>query len=53
MNIFAIEGNVETGEIDWVESAKSQDNYDRVVKMILELVKSYATVFNEQGLEAP
>ena len=35
MNIFAIEGDVETGEIDWVKSAQSQDNL-RVVKMILE-----------------
>ena len=35
MNIFAIEGNAETGEIDWRASARSQDNY-RVVKMILE-----------------
>ena len=35
MNIFAIEGDIETGEIDWVKSAQSQDNL-RVVKMILE-----------------
>ena len=35
MNIFAIEGDVETGEIDWEKSAQSQDNL-RVVKMILE-----------------
>ena len=26
MNIFAIEGNEETGEIDWEKSAQSQDN---------------------------
>ena len=35
MNIFAIEGDVTTNEVDWVKSAQSQDNY-RVVKMILE-----------------
>jgi hypothetical protein len=52
MNIFAIEGDVETGEIDWVASAKSQDNY-RVVKMILESCQILSTVLNEQGIEAP
>ena len=52
MNIFAIEGNVETGEIDWVKSAQSQDNL-RVVKMILESCQILSTVLNEQGLDAP
>ena len=52
MNIFAIEGDVETGQIDWVESAKSQDNL-RVVKMILESCQILSTVLNEQGLDAP
>ena len=52
MNIFAIEGDVETGEIDWVKSAQSQDNL-RVVKMILESCQILSTVLNEQGLEAP
>ena len=47
MNIFAIEGDVETGQIDWVESAKSQDNL-RVVKMILESCQILSTVLNEQ-----
>ena len=46
MNIFAIEGNTDTGEIDWIESAKSQDNY-RVVKMILESCQMLCTVLNE------
>ena len=36
MNIFAIESN-EHGEIDWVKSAQSQDNY-RLVKMIVVAV---------------
>ena len=27
MNIFAIEGNVNTGEIDWIQSGKSQTIY--------------------------
>ena len=44
--------DVETGEIDWVESAQSQDNL-RVVKMILESCQILSTVLNEQGLEAP
>ena len=52
MNIFAIEGNIETGEIDWVKSAESQDNL-RVVKMILESCQILSTVLNEQGLDAP
>ena len=50
MNIFALEGNA--NEIDWVESAKSQDNY-RVVKMILESCQILSTVLNEQGVKAP
>ena len=52
MNIFVIEGDINTGEIDWVESAKSQDNY-RVVKMILESCQILSTVLNEQGVDAP
>ena len=52
MNIFAIEGDVETGQIDWVKSAQSQDNL-RVVKMILESCQIMSTVINEQGLKAP
>ena len=52
MNIFAISGNIQTGEIDWVQSGKEQDNY-RVVKMILESCQILSTVLNEQGLEAP
>ena len=52
VNIFPIEGNEQTGEIDWVRSAQSQDNY-RVVKMILESCQILSTVLNEQGLDAP
>ena len=52
MNIFPIEGNEETGEIDWVKSAQSQDNY-RVVKMILVSCQILSTVLNEQGIKAP
>lgn len=52
MNIFAIEGDAKTGEIDWVKSAQSQDNY-RVVKMILESCQILSTVLNEQGFQAP
>ena len=52
MNIFAIEGNEKTGEVDWIKSAKSQDNM-RVVKMILESCQILSTVLNEQGIKAP
>lgn len=52
MNIFAIEGDVETGQIDWEASARSQDNL-RVVKMILESCQILSTVLNEQGMKAP
>mgnify|MGYP003626059846 CR=1 FL=1 len=45
MNIFAIEGD--NNQIDWVGSAKSQDNY-RVVKMILESCQMLCTTLNEQ-----
>ena len=43
MNIFAIEGDGDN--IDWVASAKSQDNY-RVVKMILESCQMLCTNLN-------
>ena len=46
MNIFAIEGNTETNEIDWVKSAQSLDNY-RVIKMILESCQMLCTTLNE------
>ena len=51
MNIFAIEED-KSGNIDWIESARSQDNY-RVVKMILESCQILSTVLNEQGIDAP
>jgi len=51
MNIFAIE-NDDKGQIDWIKSAQSQDNY-RVVKMILESCQILSTVLNEQGINAP
>jgi hypothetical protein len=45
MNIFAIEGH--KTDIDWVASARSQDNL-RVVKMILESCQMLCTVLNQQ-----
>ena len=51
MNIFAIESD-DHGNIDWIKSAQSQDNY-RVVKMILESCQILSTVLNEQGVQAP
>ena len=44
MNIFAIE-KFQDGSIDWIGSAKSQDNY-RVVKMILESCQMLCTNLN-------
>ena len=44
MNIFAIESD-ENGDIDWIASAQSQDNY-RVVKMILESCQMLCTTLN-------
>lgn len=52
MNLFAIEGDVETGEIDWIKSAKSQDNL-RVVKMTLETCQLLSTALNVHGLSGP
>ena len=49
MNIFAIEKN-KYGDIDWIMSARSQDNY-RVIKMILESCQMLSTVLNEQAGE--
>ena len=46
MNIFAIE-QTPTGDVDWVKSARSQDNY-RVVKMILESCQMLCTTINLQ-----
>ena len=51
MNIFAIEGNEKTGEVDWIQSAKSQDNM-RVVKMILEYCQILNSV-KRTGDESP
>ena len=51
MNIFAIESDSQ-GNIDWIKSAQSQDNY-RVVKMILESCQILCTVLNEQEVPAP
>ena len=52
MNIFAIEGDADTGQIDWEASARSQNNL-RGVKMILESCQILSTVLNEQGMKAP
>ena len=49
MNIFAIESD-EHGDIDWIASAQSQDNY-RVVKMILESCQMLCTAINLQHEE--
>ena len=51
MNIFAIESD-DHGNVDWINSAQSQDNY-RVVKMILESCQILSTALNEQGVQAP
>lgn len=47
MNIFAIEGAAD-GQIDWVGSAKSHDNY-RVNKMIIESCQMLSTTAQIMG----
>ena len=49
MNIFAIEKD-KYGNVDWVASAQSQDNY-RVVKMVLESCQMLCTALRSQGIE--
>lgn len=48
MNIFAIEGN--KNNIDFIESAKSQDNY-RLVKMILESTQLLCSALHLNNIE--
>lgn len=52
MNIFALEGDVKTGKIDWQASAQSHDNY-RTVKMLLETCQLLSTALNVHGVKAP
>ena len=50
MNIFAIEGNEETGVIDWYESGRSQDNL-RTVKMVLETTQLLSSAMHLNGMQ--
>jgi len=52
MNIFAIEGNEDTGEIDWYKSGRTQDNY-RTVKMLLESTQLLSSAMHLNGMEGP
>lgn len=52
MNIFAIEGNTETGEIDFIKSAQSLDDL-RVVKMFTESCQIMSTALRRYGIDAP
>ena len=52
MNIFAIEGNESTGEVNWYLSGRTQDNY-RTVKMILESTQLLSTAMHLNGMEGP
>jgi hypothetical protein len=52
MNIFAISGNEETGEIDWVQSARDIDDL-RCSKMFLESLQLLSTALNVNGMEGP
>ena len=52
MNIFAIEGDETTGEVNWYLSGRTQDNY-RTVKMILESTQLLSTAMHLNGMEGP
>jgi hypothetical protein len=52
MNIFAIEGDETTGEINWYESGRSQDNL-RTVKMLLESTQLLSTALQLNGMPGP
>ena len=47
MNIFILEGDIETQKIDWHKSAKSLDNF-RINKMILENCQMFSTALNQK-----
>jgi len=48
MNIYPIEGNIKTGEIDWIKSGQSYDNY-RLVSGTLQATQLLCTVANQYG----
>lgn len=52
MNIFAIEGDEETGKIDWRKSGHTQDNY-RTVKMLLESTQLLSSAMHLNGMVGP
>jgi hypothetical protein len=52
MNIFAIEGNEQTGEIDWYKSGRTQDNM-RTVKMVLESTQLLSSAMHLNGQTGP
>ena len=52
MNIFAIEGDETTGEVNWYLSGRSQDNY-RTVKMILESTQLLSSAMHLNGMVGP
>jgi len=49
MNIFAIEGDEDTGKIDWYASGRSQDNL-RTVKMLLESTQLLSSAMHLNGM---
>jgi len=52
MNIFAIEGDENTGTIDWYKSGRTQDNL-RTVKMLLESTQLLSTALQLNGMSGP
>jgi hypothetical protein len=50
MNIYPLEGNLNTGEIDWEKSARSYDNY-RLVSGTLQTSQLISTVFHKHGFK--
>ena len=50
MNIYPLEGNIATGEIDWVKSAISYDNY-RLVSGTLQATQLLCAAANHYGYQ--
>ena len=52
MNIFAIEGDEQTGVVDWYKSGRTQDNL-RTVKMLLESTQLLSSAMHLNGQTGP
>jgi len=50
MNIYPLEGDLITGEIDWCKSAKSYDNY-RIISGAVQTTQLICNVFHKNGFK--